>query len=101
VPNDGVRKVGYTGIAESEMCGEQGGYSSEPQGTRVGLYRSMVNSSSDETSVGMYNLGIGSWSDHIGGLCATTSLVWVHLGLVSVRDQFEHDKWWCEEGWIY
>jgi hypothetical protein len=24
VPNGGVRKVGYTGIAGSDMCGEQG-----------------------------------------------------------------------------
>jgi hypothetical protein len=56
VPNGGVRKVGYTGIVVIEMCGEQGAYSSEPQGTTRALQRSMVNSSSDETSVGMYNL---------------------------------------------
>jgi hypothetical protein len=60
VPNGGVRKVGYTGIVGSEMCGEQGGYSSEPQGTRGGLLRSMVNSSSDETSVARTIWGIGS-----------------------------------------
>jgi hypothetical protein len=49
----------------------------------------------------MYNLWISSWSDHIGGLCATTSQVWARPGLVSDRDQFKHVKWWCEECGIH
>jgi hypothetical protein len=66
-----------------------------------GLYRSMVNSSSNETSVGMYNLGIGSWGGHIGGLYAIMSQVWARPGLVSGRYQFEHAKWCSEEGGIH
>jgi hypothetical protein len=46
----------------------------------------MVNSSSDETLVDMYNLGISSWSDHLGDLCATTSQVWAQPSLVSGGD---------------
>jgi hypothetical protein len=60
----------------------------------------MVNSSSDETSVGMYNLGIDSWNDHLGGLCHHDQ-VCARPGLVSGRDQFEHAEWWCEEGGIH
>jgi hypothetical protein len=45
----------------SESPGErwvvnEGIYSSDPQGTRGGLWSSMDNSSSGETSVGMYKL---------------------------------------------
>jgi hypothetical protein len=61
----------------------------------------MVNSSSDETLVGMHNLGIGSWSDQLGGLFATTSQVWARTGLVNGRDQFKCAIWWCEEGGMH
>jgi hypothetical protein len=40
----------------ARWVGNEGGYSSDPQGTRGGLQSLMENCSSSETSVGMYKL---------------------------------------------